>query len=154
MPLALARLISVLAVVVLSGARLAVRLSSARWRLLGGIAIGVLLFVLGRGGGAAWRYTLAAPQFLANGTPVTVGAGIPFVVHDSYATQVCVSSGSGRLLTPIVVSPQDPVLLSTYFRNKAQVVTADLPFVVRDAHGTQICISSRGGKALPPLVAP
>jgi hypothetical protein len=122
--------------------------------LLAAIAAGMLLFALGRGAAAVWPYSLVADQLLPGTAPVTVNAGIPFIVHDSYATEVCVSSGSGRLLTPIVVSAGDPVFNSLYFRDKAVAVQADMPFVVRDVHGTQICISSRGGKALPPLVAP
>jgi hypothetical protein len=84
-------------------------------------------------------------------TPTFVQAGIPFVVRDGYATQVCVSTRSGRLLPPFV-GPADP-LDAGVAPDRSATVQVGVPFVVH-GDGTQICVSTRGGRSLPPFILP
>lgn len=114
--------------------------------------LGLFFVVLGIAVPFFLRYSVVDGHFLR--MDAAVHAGIPFMVHDVYATQLCVSTESGRLLTPIVVSAANPIGNLSILRGTAETVHANIPFVVRDAYGTQVCISSRDGKALPPLVAP
>ena len=90
----------------------------------------------------------------ANGTiaPDYVHAGVPFIVRDHYATQICVSTRSGRPLLPFV-SPVPRYTFNTGSGAPARV-RAGVPFEVRDNNGVQICISTRGGQPLLPFIYP
>lgn len=81
-----------------------------------------------------------------------VYAGVPFVVHDRYATQICISSRSGRPLPPFV----SPALnfAAGGVRSAPASVHAGIPFVVRDGHSMQICVSTREGQPLLPFIDP
>jgi hypothetical protein len=84
--------------------------------------------------------------------PDHVHAGVPFVVRDSYASQVCISSRSGRPLPPFVLPPTQFGVGSP--ASGTADVRAGVPFVVRDANGIQVCVSTRGGQSFPPFIAP
>jgi hypothetical protein len=86
------------------------------------------------------------------GAPASVHAVVPFVVHDSYAIQVCISSRSGRPLLPFIL-PADSFGAGTHATATADV-RAGVPFLVRDANGMQVCVSTRVGQSFPPFVAP
>ena len=98
------------------------------------------------------QYTGVLGDLVGTNVPAHVQAGLPFVVRDSYATQVCISSRSGQPLPPFV-APADrfsfgaPTLAPTY-------VQAGVPFMLQDSNGTQICVSTRRGQVLPPFVVP
>lgn len=83
--------------------------------------------------------------------PGYVQAGVPFMVRDGYATQICVSTHAGRPLLPFVTPS---ATFGAAARREPDHVHAGVPFTVQDGHGTQICISSRGGQPLPPLIGP
>ncbi len=103
--------------------------------------------------GAAGVRSIAALSDLAPmSTPTYVYAGVPFVVRDSYATQICVSTHPGRLLPPFVVSADS--LYTSAPSGSSPDVQALVPFMVHDHNGTQICVSTRGGQSLPPFIAP
>jgi hypothetical protein len=112
--------------------------------------------------GATVVFVLANPNMLryaaaltaAGGTsaPLRVHAGVPFVIRDRYATQICVSSHDGEPLPPFVL-PTDGQSPGVVLRLGGQV-QALVPFVVRDRNGTQVCVSSRGGRVYLPLVVP
>lgn len=93
------------------------------------------------------RYAAA----LTNGGYVL--AGVPFIMRDDYATQMCVSSRAGRLLPPLVLPPEPfsshVTHIITYMRVRAWV-----PFMVQDGKSMQLCISSKGGDAFLPFLAP
>jgi hypothetical protein len=109
-----------------------------------------------------WSVSLAAvvPSGSA-GAPGYVQAGLPFVVRDGYATQVCISSHSGRPLPPFVApadafSPDMPFdAFSTGMPlGGQQRIGAGIPFTVNDSFGTVLCMSTRGGQVLLPFVVP
>jgi hypothetical protein len=83
--------------------------------------------------------------------PGYVYAGVPFVVRDSYATQLCIASHSGRALPPFV-GPADGV--GGTQPDGEQRVDAGIPFTVEDGFGTTLCVSTRGGRSLTPFVVP
>ncbi len=102
--------------------------------------------------GAAGVPSLAALGDLKSiSTPTYVYAGVPFMVQDGYATQLCISSRSGWLLPPFVVSA---ALSASAPPGSASEVRAYVPFMVHDHTGTQICVSTRRGQLLPPPVVP
>ena len=112
---------------------------------LGIIAVAVLH-------GAAGVPSLAALGDLRSiSTPTYVYAGVPFMVQDSYATQLCVSSRSGWFLPPFVVSGARFGGTPT---GSPSEVRAYVPFMVHDHGGTQVCVSTRSGQLLPPPVVP
>ena len=95
------------------------------------------LAVAGRGDGAS------APGY--------VHAGVPFIVRDGYAAQLCISSRSGRPLPPFVVRAD---AFGGIQPDGLQHVDAGIPFVVKDSFGTTLCVSTRGGHPLAPFVIP
>ncbi len=115
------------------------------------LSLGILLYAV-----THVRSLLVAAVVLADmrgsGAPTYVYAGIPFVVHDRYATQLCISSRSGRPLPPFVV----PAPLSSFGSLSAAParVQGGMPFVVRDGRSTQLCVSTRGGVPLLPFIVP
>jgi hypothetical protein len=84
--------------------------------------------------------------------PGSVHAGVPFVVRDGYATQLCISSHSGRALLPFVVSAG--AVDNGMQLDEPRRVAAGIPFTVEDGIGTTLCVSTRGGQPLPPFVVP
>jgi hypothetical protein len=107
--------------------------------------------------GAMHIQSLPAPSAVlarveGSGAPDYVYADVPFVVHDRYATQICISSRSGRPLPPFV----SPALRfgAGGVSPAPDSVHAWIPFVVRDGHSTQICVSTRGGQPLLPFIDP
>jgi hypothetical protein len=92
------------------------------------------------------RNSQDAPSYFE--APSHIQAGVPFIVRDNYATQVCISTRSGKPLPPFITPPgQFDVVLQGPVRVQAWV-----PFEVQDSYGSQICISSRGGEPLLPFV--
>jgi hypothetical protein len=110
------------------------------------VALTAVYWVVGRG------YAAVLTRVGSIGAPSYVHAGVPFWVRDSYATQICISTRSGRPLLPFVAP-------AVRFGSGASAGTpaniqAGMPFVVRDQLGSQYCISSRGGEPLPPFILP
>ena len=101
---------------------------------------------------ASVQYAAALGDLASTTTPSYVYAGVPFVVRDSYGTQICVSTRAGQPLPPFVVpAGQNGAGWAT---GGTGTVQAGVPFVVQDHNGTQVCISTRGGQSLPPFIAP
>ena len=101
---------------------------------------------------AGSQYAAVLSDVVGTNAPSYVHAGVPFVVRDSHATQVCVSSQSGRPLLPFVVpAGQHSGVMAAH---TAGDVHAGMPFVVRDTNGTQVCVSTQGGQSFPPFIAP
>jgi hypothetical protein len=96
----------------------------------------------------ALKYAATLGDLARTSTPADIAAGVPFVVRDSYATQICVSTRAGQPYPPFV-APADSSTGGSYER-----VQAGVPFLVRDRTGTQVCISTRDGQALPPFIMP
>ena len=156
LPAAIAGLVSCLALVAVSRNHLYRRSHLTQHCLSTGVtcATAFVLLACAIGATIVAGPLLAGQRLLGISAPHTVKADIPFVVHDSYATQLCVSTHSGRLIAPVVVSASDPLMGLPAYRRNAVKVDANLPFIVRDPHGVQICVSTRSGNALPPIVAP
>jgi hypothetical protein len=81
--------------------------------------------------------------------PDYVHAGVPFIVRDAYAAQLCISARSGRPLPPFVTCVD-----AQGSGDGLQRVDAGIPFRVNDGSGTTLCVSSRGGQALAPFIVP
>jgi hypothetical protein len=113
---------------------------------IAGIALAGLHWVLGTG------YPAMLALIGSTGAPSYVHAGVPFLVRDSYATLICISTRSGRPFPPFVApSPRSGLGVDS---GTPAYVRAGIPFVVRDRLGSQYCISSRGGEPLPPFILP
>jgi hypothetical protein len=115
------------------------------------LSLGVALFAAMH----VWRAQLAAVMLRDMGgssAPVDVYAGIPFVIHDGYATQLCISSHSGRPLPSFVV-PVAASRSSSLHAAPARV-QAGMPFVVHDGWSTLLCVSTRSGESLVPFIVP
>jgi hypothetical protein len=91
-------------------------------------------------------------EMRGSSAPTYVYAGIPFVIHDGYATQLCISNRSGRSLPPFVVPA--PVSSIGSLRVAPAHVQAGTPFLVHDGWSTQLCASTRSGEPLVPFVVP
>jgi hypothetical protein len=110
------------------------------------VALTALHWVVGTG------YAAALGRIGSKSAPEYVHAGVPFLVRDSYATQICISTRSGRPYLPFV-APASWFGSGGYAGTPASV-QAGKPFVVRDQLGSQYCISSRGGEPLLPFILP
>jgi hypothetical protein len=112
-----------------------------------GVVVAIALLKL-----ASWQYAAAFGAAVGTTAPSYVQADVPFVVRDSYATLLCISSHSGRPLLPFVVPA------SQYGEGTAASADGDVhagvPFVVRDSSGSQLCVSARGGQSVPPFIEP
>jgi hypothetical protein len=111
------------------------------------ITLIVTLFII-RLNAVSLRYGAVLSNLTGREVPAYIQAGVPFTTHDNYATQMCISTRSGQLLSPFVTPPGQSGAVAPAH------VQAWVPFMVHDRHGTQICISTRGGDTFPPFVAP
>jgi hypothetical protein len=118
-----------------------------RWCLVAlGVAVPTALH-------APASFALVVPGLGAGlGAPGYVHAGVPFIVRDGYAAQLCVSSHSGRPLPPFVTPAG--AFSSGMQPDEPRRVAAGIPFTVEDGSGTTLCVSTRGGQPLVPFVVP
>ncbi|HWE60545.1 MAG TPA: hypothetical protein VHB98_02430 [Chloroflexota bacterium] len=98
------------------------------------------------------QYAAVLGDIAGTTAPSYVQAGLPFVVRDSYAAQVCISTSSGRPLLPFLVPVGQTSVITA--AGATGDVQAGVPFVVRDSNGTQVCVSTKGGRSFPPFIAP
>jgi hypothetical protein len=101
---------------------------------------------------ATTLYATVVGDSVGGSVPAYVHAGVPFVVRDAYASQLCMSSRSGRPLLPFIL-PATQLDGGTPASGTADV-QAGVPFMVRDANGVQVCVSTRGGHSFPPFIVP
>lgn len=118
------------------------------------VALTALHWVVGTG------YAAVLSPIGRTSAPAYVHAGVPFLVRDSYATLICISTRSGRPYLPFV-APASRFGSGAYAGTPASIqagmpesIQAGTPFVVRDQLGSQYCISSRGGEPLLPFILP
>src|SRR5690348_13806719 len=107
--------------------------------LLSAIILAVTAVSLQRGLLTGGVTTLLAIETKAN-NPTHIVPGIPYVIGDQYAKQVCISSREGRPLPPFIVPAGQVAVPNT----STQIIKAGIPFVIQDGYSTELCISSHG----------
>ena len=101
---------------------------------------------------ASVQFVTVLDEFTSMKATSYVHAGVPFLVQDKYAIQLCISTRSGQPLPPFILPANQPNAFIA--ARTSREVQAGVPFVLQDSNGTQICVSTRGGKLFPPFVVP